>query len=380
MVKASDYELRQRLGTRQRSPRWAFAWKFRPREEVTRLEDIVVQVGRTGMLTPVALLEPVDVGGVSVSRATLHNEGELRKKDIRRGDKVRLQRAGDVIPEVVGSLKRSGSGRAASFSMPRRCPVCGAEVYKEGAYYFCPASLSCRAQLVGRIIHYASREAMNIEGLGEETVRQLVDREMVREIADLYRLSTNQLEELDGFARKSAGKLYAAIQSAKKTGLDRFLYAMGIRHVGQRVARILARRFTTLEKIQNAGRKELKEIPEIGAQIADSIVDFFRQDRNRQALKNLFDAGIRIERPQAKRKGRPSLRDKTFVFTGGLDNYTRSEAEERVEELGARTASSVSGNTDYVVAGSSPGSKMEQARKKNVKVIDEKEFENLLQN
>ncbi|MFW6106912.1 MAG: NAD-dependent DNA ligase LigA, partial [bacterium] len=229
VVKADDRTLWPRLGTRHRSPRWALAWKFTPRQEVTRLHDIVVQVGMTGMLTPVALLEPVDVGGVTVSRATLHNEDEVHRKDIRKGDKVRVVRAGDVIPEVIERVKEPGRSRAAMFAMPATCPVCGHPVLREGAYYFCPAGFTCPPQLVGHLKHFASQEAMDIEGLGEETAQELVDRGMIRDLADLYELQTADLLTLDTFAEKKAQKLHQAIQNSKRPRLDRFLYALGIR-------------------------------------------------------------------------------------------------------------------------------------------------------
>jgi DNA ligase (NAD+) len=379
VIKVNDRNLRERLGTRQRSPRWAMAWKFEPKVEVTTLQDIVVQVGRTGMLTPVALLEPVDVGGVTVSRATLHNEGEVRKKDIRPGDKVRIQRAGDVIPEVVESIKKPGKKRPKPFSMPKKCPVCGSKVHKEGAYYFCSASLSCRGQLVGRIIHFASREAMNIEGLGDETVKQLVNREMVKEIADLYKLSADRLQTLEGFAEKSAKQLQDAIQKTKTVRLDRFLYALGIRHVGEHIAQVLARRFQTMENIQNADCDDLNEVPEVGPEIARSIVDFFNEKKNRQALQHLFEAGVKTKTMPKRKKGEMPLEGKTFVFTGELDKYARSDAEDAVEQLGAKATSSVSSSTDYVVAGENPGSKLDEGKKRNVKIINEKEFEKILQ-
>jgi DNA ligase (NAD+) len=223
VIKLDRLDLREEMGTRQRSPRWALAWKFQPREEVASLEDIVVQVGRTGILTPAALLQPVDVGGVTVSRATLHNADEVRRKDVRPGDTVRVARAGDVIPEVPERLKRPGKKRAAPFHMPEACPACGAEVYRDGAYHICPAGLACRAQRVGRILHYASREALDITGLGEQTARDLVAREMVRDIADLYGLPVDDLLPLEDFAQKSAKQLWDAIQDAKAPPLNRFL-------------------------------------------------------------------------------------------------------------------------------------------------------------
>lgn len=378
VIKLNDYELREKLGTRQRSPRWAFAWKFEPKMEITTLKEIVVQVGRTGMLTPVALLEPVDVGGVTVSRATLHNEDEVHKKDLREGDNVRIQRAGDVIPEVAERIEQKGKKRKKKFNMPDNCPVCGSEVYREGAYYFCSASLSCHAQLTGSVIHYASRQAMNIEGLGDETVKTLVEKGMIQELADLYKLKPEHFQQLEGFAEKSAKQLYDSIQKSKKARLDKFLYALGIRHVGEHVARVVAKRFGKLDKIRNAKIKELKQINEIGHEIAESIYNFFRQKQNQKVLKNLLDADIKIENMKTTQKANLPLKGKTFVFTGELENYTRHEAEETVESLGGRAASSVSSNTDYVVVGEDPGSKLNHAKENNVKTIKENEFEKLL--
>jgi len=377
VIKVDEYGQRDALGIRQRSPRWAFAWKFPPKEEVTTLEDIVVQVGRTGMLTPVALLQPVDVGGVTVSRATLHNEEEVRKKDVRPGDTVRIARAGDVIPEVVERVKERGKKRGKKFSMPEHCPVCDAEVVKEGAYYFCPAGLSCPAQQIGRVIYYASRDALDIEGLGEETATDMVHQGMVQDIADLYQLTVDDILELEGFAQKSATQLYEAIQGTKGPRLDRFLYALGIRHVGKRVARVLAQKYRSLDKIMQADKEDLEETPEIGPEIAQSVAQFFGQEENRKVLERLGEAGVEVgAMPPSKEK--QALKGKTFVFTGALEHYTRDEAQQRVEELGGRATSSVSGETDYVIAGEDPGSKLDEAKEQKVKIIHEKEFERMV--
>jgi len=377
VIKVNDYGERKDLGVRQRSPRWAFAWKFPPQKEVTTLQEIVVQVGRTGMLTPVALLEPVEVGGVTVSRATLHNADEVQKKDLRPGDRVRIERAGDVIPEVVERIRRPGRKRAAPFDMPGECPVCESNVYREGAYFFCSGGLKCVAQLVSGIVHYASRDALNIEGLGEKTAADMVEKNLVTDISDLYGLSREDLEKLDGFAEKSARKLHEAIQKTREPALDRFLFALGIRHVGDRVARILAEKFGSLDNIQNVQKKDLLKIPEIGPEIAESVVQFFTQEVNIHVLKSLGDAGVFIQDFE-KNKRRQSLAGKTFVFTGKLKHYTRKEAAEAVEKRGGRATSTVSGETDYVVAGENPGKKHEAAREENIKIIDEKEFEELL--
>jgi DNA ligase (NAD+) len=376
VIKLDGYAERERLGMRQRSPRWALAWKFPPKREVTRIEDIVVQVGRTGVLTPVALLDPVDVGGVTVSRATLHDEEQARKKDVRPGDRVKVIRAGDVIPEVLG-VEEKGKKRGRKFSMPRRCPACGSEVYREGAYVFCPAGLSCPAQRVGRIRHYGSREAMDIEGLGEETVKDLVRRGLVTDMADLYALTKDDLTKLEGFAQKSAENLHDAIQGARGPRLDRFLYALGIHHVGEHMAMVLAREFRTLESLRKAGEEDLRKVPEIGPEIARSVAEFFGDKANRKVLRKLERAGVKV-REMPAREGRMPLEGKTFVFTGSLEGYTRSEAEKTVEALGGRAATSVSGETDFVVAGENPGSKLDQARKQGVKVIGEKEFKKLV--
>jgi len=377
VIKVDDYKLRENLGTRQRSPRWALAWKFPPKKEVTTLEDIVVQVGRTGMLTPVALLQPVDVGGVTVSRATLHNEDEVYNKDVRPGDRVRIARAGDVIPEVVERIKEPGKKRGQKFSMPEKCPVCGSEVFKEGAYYFCSAGLTCTAQLIGHIMHYASRDAMNIEGLGEKIVKKLVDKDMVKDVADLYHLSVEDFKKLEGFAQKSAKNLHQAIQGSKKVRLDRFLYALGIRHVGQHMARVLAREFSTLENLEKAGEDDLQGIKETGPQIARSVHHFFKQEQNQKVLKELKQAGVKGEPIKTKGKSLP-LEGKKFVFTGGLDDFTRDKAKQAVEDLGGRATSSVSGETDYLVKGEDPGSKLEEAKNQDVKILDEEEFKKLL--
>jgi DNA ligase (NAD+) len=377
VIKLDNYGQRSALGVRQRSPRWALAWKFPPKEEVTSLEQIVVQVGRTGMLTPVGLLQPVDVGGVTISRATLHNEEETRNKDVRPGDKVRVARAGDVIPEIIERVKQPGKKRGEKFSMPKRCPVCGAHVFKEGAYYFCPGGLSCPPQLIGRIIHYASRNAMDIDGLGDKTAEDLVQKGIVKDIADLYNLSVEDLLKLDGFAEKSATQLYEAIQGTRSSRLDHFLYALGIRHVGERVARVLADRYRSLDALRNATRDELEKMEEIGPEIACSVAMFFSEKENKNILARLEDTGMKVQDMPKEKKALP-LQGKTFVFTGKLKNYTRDKAQGLVEQLGARTTSSVSGETDYVIVGEDPGSKLDQAKKYKTEVLDEGQFDSLL--
>ncbi len=377
VIKLDSYGLREALGTRHRSPRWAFAWKFVPKKEITTLNDIVVQVGRTGMLTPVALLDPVDVGGVTVSRATLHNEDEAKRKDVRPGDRVRIVRAGDVIPEVVERIEDKPRRRGRPFSMPAKCPSCGAPVQREGAYCFCPAGISCPAQLIGHVVHYASRNAMDISGLGDKTAKDLVRKGLVRNIAGLYRLSVEDLLQLEGFAKKSATQLYEAVQGTKEPRLDRFLYALGIRHVGERVAEILARRLKTLSRTRSTDTEEINQIPDLGPEIARSVYKFFRTKENVQVLDELEQVGVKIQ-DMPEKEGEMPLAGKTFVFTGRLDQYTREQAKEYVESLGGQATSSLSGSTDYLVCGDGPGSKVRDAKKHNVRVLNENEFRDLI--
>ncbi len=373
VVKLDDLRLRDRLGMRQRSPRWALAWKFPPKKEVTVLRDIVVQVGRTGILTPVALLDPVNVGGVTVSRATLHNEDEVRRKDVRVGDKVRIERAGDVIPEVVERIGERGRRRGKPFAMPRFCPSCGTRVVREGAFVICPNALACRSQLIGRVAHYASRRAMDIDGLGGNTIKELVDLRMIRSVADLYRLDADDLKRIEGFADKSARQLFEAVQRSKKASLDRFILALGIPGVGEHAAQALARAFRSLEALERAGYEDFMKVEGVGPSTARSLHDFFREKENRRVLDRLVAGGVEVEGPPAE-TGRRPLQGRTFVFTGELERFTREEAERRVADLGGRASSSVSRKTDYVVVGRNPGSKLDDARKLKVKTLDQKEF------
>ena len=378
VIKINVKDNREKLGTRERSPRWAIAWKFEPKKEITTVKNIIIQVGRTGKLTPVALLEPVDVGGVTVSRATLHNEKEVRKKDIRKGDKVKLQRAGDVIPEIKERVEDDEKRKESKkFSMPDECPVCGTEIITEGEYHICPAGLYCRAQLEGHVQHFGSNEAMDIEGLGEETVKDMVEKDLIENVSDLYDLEKKDLMELEGFSDRSSENLYKAIQESKEARLDTFLYALGIRHVGKHMARVIASDFRTFEKVKNAGRQDLLNIEEVGSEIADSVSEFFDKKENIKEIEKMMDSGLKIkEMPQMKEK--EEIKDKTFVFTGKMEDMTRSEAKEKVEDLGGVATSSVSGNTDYLVKGENPGSKYDDAKENDVKIIDENEFKKMI--
>jgi DNA ligase (NAD+) len=368
---------REILGLRSRSPRWAIALKFEPRKEVTIVEDIVVQVGRTGKLTPVALLRPVDVSGVTVSRATLHNAGEIAKKDIRVGDTVRIERAGDVIPAVVERIPQKDERRKRAFAMPGSCPVCGASVVEEGAYHFCTGGLGCPAQLKRGIAHFASKGALDIEGLGAKTVAALVDSGLVAGVADIFRLNALALLDLNGFAEKSAANLIGAIESSKKVALGRFLYALGIREVGEHVAEVLAARYETLDAVMEATEKDLMTVHEIGPEVAKSVSSFFAEKKNRALVSGLRHLGLQVE-AAARADGPRPLAGRTFVFTGTLEGFSREEAERLVQSLGGRASSTVSAKTSYVVAGAEAGSKLAKAEKLGVKVIREKEFKKLV--
>jgi DNA ligase (NAD+) len=381
VIKLDDRSQRAGLGARARSPRWALAWKFAPRAEITTLDEIAVQVGRTGILTPVALLQPVDVGGVTVSRATLHNLDEVLRKDVRPGDRVRVIRAGDVIPEIAERVGPSGQQRSAPFAMPEQCPVCDTEIVREGAYHRCPAGLACEAQLIGRVGHYASRDALDIDGLGEETARQLVERGLVRDLADLYHLREQELAVLEGFGETAARNLVRAIERARRPALQRFLYALGIRHVGARLADVLAKAFGDLDALLAAERGTLAHIPEIGPETAQAVAAFFENEDNRRVLEKMRAAGVEVQPGSDGDAGAQAqtLAGKTFVFTGELEHFTRREAQSAVEARGGRATSDVSSATDYLVAGENPGSKAERAADQAIPILDERGFEHLLE-
>ena len=379
VVKVNRRDWQDRLGMKSRSPRWAIAYKFAPRKEFTVVQDIVVSVGRTGTLTPVALLKPVEVGGVTISRATLHNADEVARKDIRKSDTVKVERAGDVIPAIAERVPIPGEKRTAPFRMPDHCPVCGSSVGREGAYFYCTGQLVCGAQLKGAIEHFASKHALNIEGLGKKTVAQLVDQGLVQSLDDLYRLTKDDLVKLDGFADRSATLLLESIAGSKTVSLDRFLMGLGIRQVGQHIAKVLAREFGSLNEILSADRERLQQIREIGPEISDSLVAYCAEPRNRKVITQLQESGIRVAPGIATGERLKSpLAGKTFVFTGGLDHFTRTDAQQAVEAAGARLASSVSKKTSYVVVGRDPGSKLDQARALGVTILTEQEFASLV--
>jgi DNA ligase (NAD+) len=373
VIKVERRDWQELLGMRSRSPRWAVAFKFPPREEVTKVLDIIVQVGRTGKLTPVAALQPVDVSGVTVSRATLHNQSEMDRKDVRIGDTVRVRRAGDVIPEVVEVLKDERPRGAKRFELPSRCPVCGAPVEMVGAAHVCTNGLACPAQLQGHIEHFVSRGAMDITGLGGKTVQQLIAKGLVKDLSDIYRLTPIDLAGLEGFAERSIENLMAAIENSKRPRLDRFLYALGIEHVGATVAKLLADHYRGLEPVREASDEELQEIKGIGPEVADAVVRFFSSARNRKVLDRLIALGVKPQ-AAAKARGPQPFAGETMVFTGSLEAMSRPEAQRKAEAAGAAIASGVSRKVTLVVAGPGAGSKLDEARQLGIPVIDEKTF------
>ena len=372
VIKVNDLALQEQLGQKSRSPRWALAYKFKPTQETTRIIKIDVQVGRTGALTPVAWLEPVEIAGVTVSRATIHNQEEVEKKDVRENDTVIVQRAGDVIPEIVKVITSKRTGAEKVFEMPSICPVCGTKVEKkEGEVVLrCPNNY-CPAQVRGRFIHFVSKGAINIDGLGEKIIGQLIDKGLVQEPADLFTLKKEDLLRLDKIEQKSADNLLRAIEQSKDTTLARLIYSLGIRHVGEHLAELLAEYFGDLDKLMNATSDELLNIKEIGPQTADSLISYFSDPSNTSHVQRLKESGIRLE-VSTSRGDR--LSGKIFVVTGTLNSLTRSQAKEIIEKNGGRMASAVSNSTDYLIAGESPGSKLQKARELGIGILDEKGF------
>ncbi len=373
VVKVNSFTLQAQLGQISRSPRWATAYKFPAIQATTTVLDIVPQVGRIGTLTPVAELAPVHIGGVTVKSASLHNMDEIQRKDIRIGDTVIVERAGDVIPYVVKTIPEKRTGQERRFAMPTVCPVCGAQVAREEgeAAYRC-TGLACPAQLKESLKFFAGRGSMDIDGLGEKIIDQLVDKDLVRDPGDLYLLTAEQLAGLDRLGEKSAHNLTAALARSKTTSLPRFIAALGIRHVGEATARQLAEHFGDLDRIMQAGEEALQEVPDIGPEVARSLAAFFGQEHNRAVVKKLLDTGVHFPRLEAKPAG--SLHGQTFVLTGTLASLTRPEAKQRLEALGAKVTSSVSKKTDYVVAGTDPGSKRDKAEKLGVPLLSEEEL------
>ncbi|RMG60611.1 MAG: NAD-dependent DNA ligase LigA [Deltaproteobacteria bacterium] len=378
VVKVNSFEQQRRLGEISRSPRYAIAYKFPPTQATTVVEDIIVQVGRTGVLTPVAVLRPVRVGGVEVKRATLHNMDEIERKDIRIGDTVIVQRAGDVIPEVVKSIPSKRTGRERKFAMPEECPACGAPVVRvEGeAAHRCTGE-NCLARRKEQIKHFVSRNAMNIEGLGDKIINLLIEEGLVTTPADLYRLTVEDLKDLPRLGEKSAKNLVEAIERSRQTSLARFIFALGIRHVGEHLSQVLAEKFGSVERLSEASYDELIEIPEVGPEVARSIVSFFEKEENRKLVEEMLRAGVRPEKPE-ERATKGKLEGLTLLFTGALKTMTREEAKKKVLAEGGKVASSVSKKVDILVVGEDPGRKLEEARKLGIRTVSEEEFLEML--
>ncbi len=379
VVKVDRYVWQQALGEKSRSPRWAMAFKFPPRQEITKVDQIIVSVGRTGALTPIAILNPVEIGGVTVSRASLHNIDEVVRKDIRPGDTIKVERAGDVIPDVVERIDVPGEQRAEPFTPPTQCPVCQSHTIQEGPILFCTGQTVCSAQLKGALELYVSKGAMNIEGLGRKTVAQLVDEGLVQDLADFYSLTKDQLFTLEGFAEKSATQLLEGIEKSKQAPLPRFIFGLGIRNVGAHIAQVLAKHFGSLDNLRTAPKESLELIHEIGPEIASSVESFFQEPKNLSVLQRMEELGVTVEIiDTSPLSADQPLSGKIFVLTGTLEGFSRQEAKQQIETLGGRVTSSVSKQTDYVVAGSEPGSKLDKAQALGVTVLNEEGFGNLL--
>ncbi len=383
VYKVDDLDAREHLGFTARAPRWAAAHKLPAREATTVVADILASVGRTGTVTPVAALEPVEVGGVVVSRATLHNLDEVRRKDVRVGDTVMVRRAGDVIPEVISVVVDKRPAGAEPWAMPANCPVCGSEVVRldEEAAHRCVGGLYCPAQRMGAIRHFVSRRAMDIDGLGEKLVAQLVEQGLVRTVVDLYHLDRGTLVTLERMGEKSADNLLRAIDASRETTLPRFLYALGISQVGEVTARALAEYFGSLESIMDARSDALEAVPDVGPVVAQSVARFFAQPHNREVIDGLLAAGVHWPSAASEATSREAqpLAGCTFVLTGALEGYTRDDAKARIEALGGKVTGSVSKKTDYVVVGADAGSKREKAEQLGVTLLDEDAFTRLLQ-
>ncbi|MGM0438461.1 MAG: NAD-dependent DNA ligase LigA [Bacillota bacterium] len=379
VVKVNNFSLREKLGSTSKSPRWAIAFKFPAQKKTTTVKDIRISVGRTGALTPTAILEPVEVDGSTVSRATLHNEDELKRKDVRIGDKVLIQKAGDIIPEVIKVIKDKRDGSEKEFEMPEKCPVCGSKaVREEGKAVLRCTNIACPAQRRESILHFVSRDAMNIDGIGESLIDQLLKNNLVEDYADLYFLKKEDLLPLERIAEKSANNILTAISESKDRSFNRLLYALGIRYVGQRTARLITDKYHSISSLADAREEDLININEIGPAIAESIVHFFSEEHNKKVIEKLRKAGVKLQK-EASTKESNFLADKRFVFTGGLSDYTRAEASEKVRNAGGRVTSSVSSQTDYVVVGDNPGSKLDKAQKLEVEILNEEGFKNLFE-
>ena len=378
VVKVDDLKFREILGTTAKTPRWAIAYKYPPERKETKLKDIVCQVGRTGVITPMAILEPVRVAGSTISKTTLHNEDFIKEKDLKIGDTVVIQKAGDVIPEIVEVKKNKRTGEEKDFEMPKVCPVCGAEaVREEGEAAVRCTGIECPAKLYRNLVHFASREAMNIDGLGEAIIKQLLDRGLISNMADIYTLKLEDIASLKKNGTKFAQNLINSINRSKQNDLYRLITALGIRHVGTKASKILAKRYKTMDRLMNVTSEELAFVEDIGPIVAESIREFFLQDQTIDLIKRLKQAGVNMK--YLEEEGEDNrFEGKTFVLTGTLEKYTRGEASNIIEKFGGKTSSSVSKKTDYVLAGEEAGSKLTKAQNLGITILSEEEFEELI--
>ncbi len=378
VIKVDDLELREKIGSTAKVPKWAIAYKYPPEKKETVLKDIICQVGRTGAITPLAILEPVVVAGSTISKTTLHNEDFIKEKDIRIGDHIFIQKAGDVIPEVVEVLKNKRTGNETKFEMPKTCPVCGAEVVREfGESVNRCIGIECPAKMLRNIVHFVSREAMNIDGLGESIIEQLIEKGFINNIADIYYLKYEDISSLKKEGDKFTKNLLNAINDSKKNDLDRVICSLGIRNVGTKLAKTLAKEFRSMDRLMEADIVRLNGINDVGEITANNIYEFFKQEQTIDLIQRLKDAGVNMEYLQEE-SGDERFYGKTFVLTGSLEKYTRDEASEIIEKLGGKTSSSVSKKTSYVLAGEDAGSKLTKAQTLGVPVITEEEFEEMI--
>ncbi|MEM4368239.1 MAG: NAD-dependent DNA ligase LigA [Candidatus Anstonellales archaeon] len=375
VIKVNQFKYREEIGFTLKSPRWAIAYKFPARQATTIVENVIMQVGRTGIITPVAELKPVECGGVVISRATLHNFDEIKRLGVKIGDTVLVERAGEVIPKIVKVIETKRTGKEKEIEIPKKCPICGSDVIKEEkeVAYRCPNS-SCPAQIINSIVHFAKREAMDIEGLGESVAELLVEKGFVKKLSDIYFITKQQLLTLPLFKEKKATNLLSAIENSKKRPLSKLLYALGIRHVGEKAAEVLAEKYNNIDDLMKASEIELQKIPEIGPVMARSIKEYFSNKYNQEIIRDLKKAGVNMTQPKVEKKGQQIFAGMTVVFTGELESMTRKEASEVVKQLGGSTSDSVSRSTSLVVVGKNPGSKYEKAKKLGIKIIYEDEF------
>jgi len=376
VIKVNDLNLQKMLGRVSKSPRWAIAYKFKPHQAITKIKNIITQVGRTGILTPVAIMKPVKVGGVIVSRATLHNQDEINRKDIRVNDTVILQRAGDVIPEILKPIIEKRTGKEKRYKIANICPVCKSRALRvKGEAATRCFNISCPAILKKSIKHFVSKAAMDIEGMGNKIVEQFVDENIIKDVSSIYKIEKKALEPLQRFAEKSAQNLIDSIQKSKNTTLPRLIYALGIRHVGEHLAKVLAKNFKNIKSLQSVNKEKLLQIKEIGPEAAESITSFFRQKQNKDLINRLTSYGLRYKE---KVPIQGKLNGKTFVLTGTLNGFSRQQAKELLESLGAKTSSSLGNRTTFLVAGKNPGSKYNKAKTLGINIISEIEFKKLI--